>query len=456
MNASIRRAALAAGLALAIGGGAAHAAGFTYHGSLDDGGQPANGRYDLRVTPYASEQAAAPAAAAVTLYGVEVRDGQFSTDLDFAGNLAADGWIGVAVRRAGNGDFVDLAGRTEIAAADACWSTTGNAGTNSNSYLGTTDSNNLVLRANGSTVARFQPNGSSGISFPYATAGAYSTAIGYNAGTNYDGSLVTGGRNDSTFSTNIRDSAPNQVIFAAQNGVGINTSKAANGLPLREELTIAPSSALPASNTDLAMLTPTSGNTGYVGFEWSAVPNGYLVLNGMYGTGNGGLNYNTLLRVSYFSNGYAQFALDGNTYSGPLTVGDPGGNHGNGAYVSNGGVWTNASSRSFKDGFANVDVSAVLDKLVALPLQTWFYKGSHDEGQHMGPFAEDFASVFGLGTDDKHIATVDESGVAIAAIQGLHRKVETENASLEQQNTELRERLDRLTERLARLEAKGE
>jgi len=450
--------ALSAALAAALVGGApvAHAAGFTYHGSLDDGGQPANGHYDLRVTPYASEQASVPAAAPVTLYDVEVVDGQFSTEIDFAGHLAPDGWLGVAVRKAGSGQFVDLGGRTEIAAADACWSTTGNAGTDGNSYLGTSDSTTLYLKANGGTVAKFQPNGGVGLSFPDGVGGQYSTAIGYHARTNNAGSTMIGGYSDGGLAVGIGgDSAPNQFIVAAAGGVGINTSKAANGLPLREELTIAPSAALPASNTDLALLTPTSGNTGYVGFEWSATPNGYLVLNGMYGTGNNGLNYNTLLRVSYFSTGFAQFALDGNTYSGPLTVGDPGGNHGNGAYVSNGGVWTNASSRSFKDGFANVDVTAVLDKLVALPLQTWFYKGSHDEGQHMGPFAEDFASVFRLGTDDKHIATVDESGVAIAAIQGLNRKVETENASLKQQNAELRERLDSLTARLAKLEAKG-
>src|SRR6476620_4834276 len=112
-----------------------------------------------------------------------------------------------------------------------------------------------------------------------------------------------------------------------------------------------------------------------------------------------------------------------------LAVGD--GSHiGGGAYLSNGGVWTNAASKTFKDGFGSVDVGAVLEKLVAMPVQTWFYKQSHDEGRHIGPFAEDFATVFGYGNDDKHISTVDESGVAIAAIQGLNQKVESDNAAL--------------------------
>jgi hypothetical protein len=124
--------------------------------------------------------------------------------------------------------------------------------------------------------------------------------------------------------------------------------------------------------------------------------------------------------------------------------------------VSAGGVWTNASSKAFKESFANVDVSAVLDKLVALPIQTWFYKIAHDEGAHMGPFAEDFAASFGLGNDEKHIATVDESGVAFAAIQGLNRKVENENAKLREQNADLESRLDRVMTRLERLEGRAE
>ena len=74
----------------------------------------------------------------------------------------------------------------------------------------------------------------------------------------------------------------------------------------------------------------------------------------------------------------------------------------------------------------------------------------------MGPFAEDFAASFGLGNDEKHIATVDESGVAFAAIQGLNQKVENENAKLREQNADLESRLDRMMTRLERLEGRAE
>ena len=37
--------------------------------------------------------------------------------------------------------------------------------------------------------------------------------------------------------------------------------------------------------------------------------------------------------------------------------------------------------------------------------------------------AQDFYAAFSVGTDDKHIATVDADGVALAAIQGLYQKL---------------------------------
>jgi len=74
----------------------------------------------------------------------------------------------------------------------------------------------------------------------------------------------------------------------------------------------------------------------------------------------------------------------------------------------------------------------------------------------MGPVAEDFAGAFGLGNDDKHVGTVDESGVAFAAIQGLNRKVESRDDALERENAALRSRLDTLSARLEKLEQRGE
>lgn len=116
------------------------------------------------------------------------------------------------------------------------------------------------------------------------------------------------------------------------------------------------------------------------------------------------------------------------------------GGSGGAATLSNGGAWTNASSRAFKTGFLEIDARDVLERVVALSITRWTYKESA-EGEHMGPMAEDFKAAFNLGGNGQSIATVDADGVALAAIQGLNQKLEAENA-------ELRRRLDALEARL--------
>jgi len=447
--------------ALAIGVPVVHADSFTYHGSLQDAGKAADGSYDMQLTLYSQREGGAVLAGPITLYAVPVKEGNFVTAVDFGAMapLASQGWVGVKVKPAGETQFTALDVRSPVepegGSCPGSWTLDGNAGIPSGSYIGTADTNTVYIESNAHTAAYFNPNGAVGIAYPDGASGAYSTAIGYHAATLNDGSTMIGGYNDNGLASGIRDSAQNQFIVAAAGGVGINTSHAPDGNPLYDELTIAPSPSLPGTNADLTL--ETTANPAYSGFNIAAEPGGYLDINGMTYNGTT-LTYDRLLTVNYLHGpgGYAEFAFNGTTYHGPLTVGNDGDSHGNGAYVTSGGVWTNASSRSFKEGFGSVDAIAVLDKLVALPVQTWFYKASRDEGQHMGPFAEDFAKTFGLGNDEKHITTVDESGVALAAIQGLNRKVENENAQLRQQNADLHSQLDRVMARLDKLEADGE
>ena len=125
------------------------------------------------------------------------------------------------------------------------------------------------------------------------------------------------------------------------------------------------------------------------------------------------------------------------------------------------GTLSSGSDRNIKQGFAAVDPREVLEKVVALPLQSWTYKT--DTGRrHFGPMAQDFHAAFGLnGDDDKHIATVDADGVALAAIKGLNEKVEglsgkadSRIQKLEAENAELKVRLERLEQLLTATDAK--
>jgi hypothetical protein len=58
--------------------------------------------------------------------------------------------------------------------------------------------------------------------------------------------------------------------------------------------------------------------------------------------------------------------------------------------------------------------------------------------------AQDFYAAFGVGPDDKHITTVDEGGVALAAIRGLNEKVEAKDLKIQEQAAEIAELKTRL------------
>jgi hypothetical protein len=126
-----------------------------------------------------------------------------------------------------------------------------------------------------------------------------------------------------------------------------------------------------------------------------------------------------------------------------------------GAHLSGGGAWTDSSDRNLKENFTPVDGQEVLARLAELPVTTWNYKADEPSVRHMGPVAQDFNATFGLGADDRHIASLDTGGVALAAIQGLYRIVQEQEvriAQLEQENTTLRGELDDLQERMEALE----
>ncbi len=124
-------------------------------------------------------------------------------------------------------------------------------------------------------------------------------------------------------------------------------------------------------------------------------------------------------------------------------------NTSSGAYLSASGVWNEPSDRNLKAGFAPVDTAQVLAGVVELPISTWSYRVDEPTVRHIGPVAQDFYAAFGLGQDERHIASLDASGVALAAIQALA----TENATLRAENAVQQEQIDSLESRLSALES---
>jgi len=106
-----------------------------------------------------------------------------------------------------------------------------------------------------------------------------------------------------------------------------------------------------------------------------------------------------------------------------------------------GGLLTENSDVNAKQDIEPLDAQEVLAKIVDLEVSKWSYIDAPNQ-RHIGPMAQDFHSAFGLGRDNKHIATLDTSGVALAGIQALAEENATLRnrvAQLESQQAQLQE-----------------
>lgn len=224
-----------------------------------------------------------------------------------------------------------------------------------------------------------------------------------------EGSFVWADNTDADFVS----SGPNQFLVRAAGGVAFNSNAISDGIT---DLVVAPRSA---GDPDVdVQLRTRNGQTASI----------YLTDSG------DSMNFSNAASFNY---GTGQIA-------GRFI------NTGTGAYLSSGGVWTDVSTRTVKHGFAAIDPMAVLNKVLSLPITTWRYD-SQPDALHMGPMAEDFYAAFGLGESERALAGVDRDGVALAAIQGLHKQLATRTTqqsrqidTLKAENADLRARLERL------------
>ncbi len=96
---------------------AAQGTAFTYHGQLEDAGQPANGTYDLRFTIYDStNDPGSIIAGPLTNSATAVSNGRFSVILDFGTGVfpGAPRWLQVDVQTNGGSGFIALSPRQAL------------------------------------------------------------------------------------------------------------------------------------------------------------------------------------------------------------------------------------------------------------------------------------------------------------------------------------------------------
>ncbi len=223
------------------------------------------------------------------------------------------------------------------------------------------------------------------------------------------------------------------------------------------------------NNVSGSYSTISSGYVNYVSSQYSAILGGAnndvtanysSVLGGQANTANGQYNLvfgNAVVptvtenyRVYFFEpTSYGFLGINREDLDYPIHVGTSASN-GNGAYLTTGGVWTNGSSRTFKDRYTSLDSAEVLKKVRNLDVRGWWYKGTQE--YHVGPFAEDFRDAFGTGVLDntdsrKYLAATDIAGVALYSSQQLIKQNEqlfSENERMKSENESIKLRLERL------------
>lgn len=111
--------------------------------------------------------------------------------------------------------------------------------------------------------------------------------------------------------------------------------------------------------------------------------------------------------------------------------------------LKTGGPVNGLSDRNAKQDFEAIDRAAILGRLASLDVSEWSFISEGSGVRHVGPTAQDFRAAFGLGDDDTHISLSDLSGIALAAVQELHLRLEQKDREI----AELRARLEALEDR---------
>jgi hypothetical protein len=430
---------------------------FTYQGQLHDTGTNANGNYAMIFALYDAPAGGNQIGSAVTNL-VAMANGLFTANLDF-GAGAFDGtarWLDIKVGFTNGANIVTssetLSPRVPVAPTPYALyaASAGRAGqlTNSswNAVVGNYQSYNNVfgIYASNTLVLGLSPNGvlvngdlqanrlqASGLSLNgNVDLGTNTIFLGNNTGgasLSFDGNMGVnvGGNLDVQNSLNFGN---NGGSIQGDNQGGIQTS--GNLTLLGNKI------SFPVQ----------SGGSLFVGTNGDFVFDNNIKISSLGvlhlpGPGGSGSDLSGNVNGLFISSG-AQVNGSLNVNNGMYVTGDI---HCNGQIYA---TFYNTSDRNLKEQITPVNGEDILARVVGLPIARWNYKADSTT-PHIGPMAQDFYAAFKVGIDEKHIATVDEGGVALAAIQGLNEKLKAKDAqidSLEKRLAELEKLVKALTQ----------
>jgi hypothetical protein len=168
-----------------------------YTGVLSSEGQPAEGKFRLRVTPYSSAVGGGSLSGAIVVPDVGVQGGRFSTRFDVDPALVRHDRFWLQVEVAGDdGVFVPLPAREQVSSktlAGVCWDTGGNA-LAGGEFIGSTNDQPFVVRQNNQPMLSIQPG-----SWLQTTDPNVAIGVGLSVA-NAAGTQVAGGANTASAS----------------------------------------------------------------------------------------------------------------------------------------------------------------------------------------------------------------------------------------------------------------
>ncbi len=221
--------------------------------------------------------------------------------------------------------------------------------------------------------------------------------------------------------------------------VGFNTTASGNNSTAIGFYTIASG----ANSTAMGSVTTASG-------DYSTTMGNNVSTSGFDGSFAIGDLSTTTVMQSFVANGFrARFAGGYRLFTNSaVTVG---------AFLNaNANSWAALSDVRMKENFLQVNGESFLNKIAAMHLTTWNYKGQDVKTlRHYGPMGQDFFKAFGedeLGTIgcDTLINQQDFLGVNLIAIQALEKRT----TSLKKQNKKLKIENENMQNKIAGLESR--
>jgi hypothetical protein len=370
---------------------------FTYQGQLRDGGTNANGAYTMMFALYDAASSSNQIGSTITT-SPTLANGLFSVNLDF-GSGAFTGsarWLDITITNGGTTQT--LSPRVQVLPAPyALFSAVAATVTNGaimNAQLAGNAVNTTNIQNGAITTAQIA-NGA--VANANLTANAVATA-------NLQDGAVTDAKISSVSGSKISGTVASAANLA--NGTwstSVGSFQSPNGGPLVNNALI-----FSVAGTPQMEIGPNGAGVGVLGelHATGSISTGGSIrisnhdagdsVNTIAGDGQGNLNFDSGIVAQHDLTVVNQITC--------LSL-------------------VTTSDRSMKENFMPTDNQEILERVTSLPISRWNFK-TDGKTRHIGPMAQDFYAAFNVGMDDKHIATVDEDGVALAAIQGLNQKLE--------------------------------